>query len=174
MGILLTIAVSMTLIEYVAGIISLKVMKTRLWDYSNCWGNIQGVICPLFSLIWAVAGAGYYFLLHDHVRGAIAWFTQNLAFSFVIGMFFGVFLIDVAYSANLMVRVRAFATRNDVVVKYEHLKSHIQTHRQKAKEKNHFFLALHTQRPLGELLKEMYPEKHTADGKNRKRKTGEQ
>ena len=42
-------AVGMTLIEYVAGVFCLKFLKVRLWDYSNLWGNVQGIICPLFS-----------------------------------------------------------------------------------------------------------------------------
>ena len=59
-------AVCMTLIEYAAGIFCLRVLKVRLWDYSNLWGNVQGIICPLFSLIWAALGAVYYFLIHPH------------------------------------------------------------------------------------------------------------
>ena len=43
----LGMAVSMTLIEYIGGLLLLKGAKIRLWDYSNCRGNIQGRI--LFS-----------------------------------------------------------------------------------------------------------------------------
>jgi len=53
----LGMAVSMTLIEYIAGIMLLKIFKLRLWDYSRLWGNIQGLICPLFSFFWAILGA---------------------------------------------------------------------------------------------------------------------
>ena len=49
----LAMAVAMTLIEYIAGLACLKYLKVRLWDYSNLWGNIQGIICPLFSFFWA-------------------------------------------------------------------------------------------------------------------------
>ena len=47
-------AVGMTLIEYVAGVFCLKFLKVRLWEYSGLWGNVQGIICPLFSVFWAV------------------------------------------------------------------------------------------------------------------------
>ena len=60
----LAMAVGMTLIEYVAGLFCLKFLKVRLWDYSNLWGNVQGIICPAFSAAWAVLGALYYFLIH--------------------------------------------------------------------------------------------------------------
>ena len=50
-------AVGMTLIEYAAGVFCLKFLKVRLWDYSDLWGNVQGIICPLFSFFWAILGA---------------------------------------------------------------------------------------------------------------------
>ena len=115
-------AVSMTLIEYIAGLISVKCFKVRLWDYSNCWGNIQGLICPLFSFFWAVLGAVYYFFIHPRILHALAWLSQNLAFSFFIGFFFGVFVIDVVYSANVLARLKRFADENGVIVRYEDLK----------------------------------------------------
>lgn len=59
-----SMAIGMTLIEYIAGVFCLKFLKVRLWDYSDLWGNIQGIICPLFSFFWAILGALYYFLIH--------------------------------------------------------------------------------------------------------------
>ena len=114
----LGMAVSMTAIEYIAGIVSLKFMHIRLWDYSSQWGNIQGLICPQFSLIWAAASAGYYFLVHPYILNALRWLSENLAFSFVIGYFFGVFTIDVVYSAHLVTRIRKFAQENEVDIKF--------------------------------------------------------
>ena len=52
----------MTAIEYIAGIIALKGFHVVLWDYSNEWGNIQGIICPKFSLFWGLLGVAYYYL----------------------------------------------------------------------------------------------------------------
>ena len=65
------IAVSMTLIEYIGGIILLKAANLRLWDYNRLWGNIDGLICPLFSLIWAFLGAIYYFEIHEQDRKSV-------------------------------------------------------------------------------------------------------
>lgn len=151
----LMMAICMTLIEYIAGILALKIMKVRLWDYTNEWGNIQGIICPKFSMIWAVLGAVYYFFVHPHILGAIRWLSQNLAFSFVIGLFFGVFMIDVAHSLQLVAKLRTFAKENDVIVKYETLKANIRSHYEATAQKYHFFRPLHTDRPISEHLKEM-------------------
>ena len=73
-------ALSMTVIEYIAGVVSLKVLHVRLWDYSRRWGNIQGLVCPLFSFFWAVISAVYYFCVHPYILNALRWLSENLAF----------------------------------------------------------------------------------------------
>ena len=148
-------AAAMTVIEYIAGIFCLKVFKVRLWDYSDMWGNLQGIICPLFSFFWAVLGAIYYFLIHPYILDALAWLSKNLAFSFFIGLFFGVFLIDVAYSGQLVARMKRFAEENEVVVKYEQLKSYIHSFHKKNHEKTHFFLSFRSSHSLNEIMAEM-------------------
>lgn len=147
--------VCMTAIEYVAGLLSIKVMKIRLWDYSREWANIQGIICPKFSLAWAALGAVYYFLIHPYIRNALNWLSQNLAFSFFVGMFFGIFLIDVVYSAKLVRRIKKFAEDNNVIVRYENLKTHIRAFQDKSAQKHHFFFSLRSEKPLVEHLRDM-------------------
>lgn len=151
---LLLMAAAMTAIEYIAGIMTLKVMHTRLWDYSKRWGNIDGLICPLFSAIWALMGAAYYFLVDPYIMRALDWLSRNLAFSFVIGAFFGVFAIDFVYSTQLMVKIRNFAREKNVVVRYEELKAYFKEGR--ARGRQHFFLSLHTEVPLREKLQQYY------------------
>lgn len=151
----LAMALAMTAIEYLAGIFCLKVAKVRLWDYSDLWGNIQGVICPLFSLFWGILGAVYYFLIHPDILDALRWLSNNLAFSFVIGFFFGVFLIDVAHSAQLVVKLRKWAQENNVVVHYEALKAQIRRRADAEKRKYHFFWAFRSDLPMVDHLKAM-------------------
>lgn len=151
----LVMAIAMTAIEYIAGVLALKVLKVRLWDYSGEWANLQGIICPKFSLAWAAMGAVYYFLAHPHVLKWLRWLSENLAFSFVIGLFFGVFLIDVVYSAQLLAKLKKFAEDNDVIVRYEHLKAHIRSVQDRQKQKAHFLFPFRSEQPLSEHLKEM-------------------
>ena len=152
----LCMAVSMTAIEYIAGILLLKLMKLRLWDYSQLWGNIQGLICPLFSAIWAFMGAVYYFFVHPYILSALDWLSNNLAFSFVIGFFFGVFVIDVVYSSHLLAKLKAYADENDVVVKWEHLKAEIRSAQDRAAKRAYFVFAFRSDRALLEHLKEAH------------------
>ncbi len=153
---IVVMAVCMTLIEYIAGIFCLKFLKVRLWDYSGQWGNIQGIICPIFSLAWAAIGAGYDLLIHPYILNALRWLSQNLAFSFFIGMFFGIFLIDVAHSANLVAKLKQFAVENKVVVKYEGIKHHIQEMHMQNSQKYHFFTPFRSDHALSDHLREMY------------------
>ncbi len=148
-------AAAMTAIEYAAGALSLKLLHVRLWDYSNQWGNVRGLICPKFSLAWAALVAVYYFAIHPYILDSVAWLAQNLAFSFVIGFFYGVFVLDVAHSLQLAARLRRFAEENGVVVKYERLKSHIRAERDRAHEKAGFFQPFKSSRDIAEYLREM-------------------
>ena len=68
----------MTAIEYIAGIIFIKHMKIKLWDYSNEKFNLQGIICPLYSFFWALLGALYYFAVHPHILEALRWLSGSL------------------------------------------------------------------------------------------------
>ena len=148
-------AVGMTLIEYMAGVFCLKYLKVRLWDYSDLWGNIQGIICPLFSFFWAILGAMYYFLIHPHILEGLNWLANNLAFSFFIGVFYGVFAIDVIHSAKLVVKLKAYAEDNDVIVIYEALKTHIRQRREKIALRYHFFRPFRSDLPLSQHLLQM-------------------
>lgn len=136
-------ALCVTALEYLVGLYTLKVTKVRLWDYSGNRGNIKGIICPRFTFFWAVLSAVYYFLVHPHVLDALDWLSRNLAFSFFIGMFFGVFAIDAAYSTHLMAKIHKFADEKNIVVRYEELKAVIRADKERHRERV-FLLAMHS------------------------------
>lgn len=131
----LSIAITMTVIELVGGLFMLKVLNMRLWDYRNLPLNFMGLICPQFSLVWAGIGALYYFLLHGLMIDSIFWLANNLSFSFFIGLFFGVFIIDMSFSGYKASLVKKYGDNNDVVIMYDELKRCIQEERAKANQK---------------------------------------
>ena len=133
--IILVMGVAMTLIEYIAGLIFIKGMGIKLWDYSNRWGNVQGVICPLFSFLWLLVCAVFYFVIDAPVIEAVRWFVHHIEFAFVVGIFFGVFFVDLGHSLHISARIRAFAKEHDVVVHYEKLKESLREKREEAKQK---------------------------------------
>ena len=58
---------SMVLVEYVGGIYSEKVLKIKLWDYSNTTYNLGGHIDVLHSFYWVVLVVLFYFLAYPSI-----------------------------------------------------------------------------------------------------------
>lgn len=146
-------AVCITLIEYFTGLIFIVKMKIKLWDYTENWGNVKGIICPLYSFFWMVLSAVYYFLINPYILGALKWLSKNLAFSFVIGFFFGVFVLDLVGSIKNLIKIRAFAYENEIVVFIEELKSQIISYREQKKEKANFLLSFRSSDSIQNHLK---------------------
>lgn len=150
-------AVAITLFEYIAGLIFIRGMKVKLWDYSKCWGNFQGIICPLYSFFWYLLSAFYYFIIHPKILNWLFWFGSHLEFCLVIGFFYGIFFMDVCYSFNVMARIRKFAAENHTVFKLEHLRQSIRKINHDTNGKMHFWLTMKTEKTtLTEHLKEFF------------------
>lgn len=172
---ILMMGAAMTLIEYIAGKIFIVGMHIKLWDYSQKPGNIQGIICPEFTLYWTILGAVYCYGIHPFFMDAVSWLFNNLAFSFVVGMFFGFLIIDVVWSMKLMTHIRKFAAENSLVVKLEELKKNIAEHAEKYKF-FHFVFALRGSKPIHETLRDYAGvlREHTAQIKRKSRKKGKE
>lgn len=119
------IAIFLTLIELIAGIILLKFFNMRLWDYRNEVLNYKGFICIKFSFFWMLLGAIYYFFIHERVYESVVWLSNNLVFSFFVGAFFATFIIDAIYSGNVIATVRDYAVKNGIIVAFEDLKDKV-------------------------------------------------
>ncbi|MDE6059044.1 MAG: hypothetical protein K2G44_03285 [Clostridia bacterium] len=151
--VILIMGAVMTLIEYIAGLIFIKGMKIKLWDYSNRWGNLQGIICPLFSLFWVLVAAFYYFVIDPYVIDSIVWFVNHIEFAFVVGIFFGVFFVDFGHAINLSAKIRAFAKKHNTVIALEKLKAHVKDRTEKTeKKKVSFLFPLKTKKGLNDEL----------------------
>ena len=101
----------------------------------------------------AALGAVYYFFIHPYILDALNWLANNLAFSFFIGFFYGVFAIDLFYSLKLAEKIKTFAEENDMVIRYEEFKRHIRESSEERKEKYRFMLSMGSGARLGEHLK---------------------
>lgn len=111
----------MTLIEYIVGKVFIKFMGIKLWDYSKNYGNVDGVICPLFSLIWTVVGAIYLIFFHSLLMSAISLISTNIYYPFVVGIFFGLFLWDLGASLEISTKIKKLA-EGKFVIRYEDFK----------------------------------------------------
>ncbi len=148
---ILFMGIAMTLIELIGGL-SFVNKPVKLWDYSDRWLNYKGIICPLFSLIWTMIGALYYYFLAGYVLEKLEWFHNNLSFSFVLGFFFGIILIDYIYSTKLLSKIKKYAKENQIEVRLEELKYQVRELQEKRKEKSSFLFALKSSMNIKESL----------------------
>ncbi len=165
-------SLAMTLIEYVAGLVFIKGMRVKLWDYSERFCNIQGIVCLQFSFYWCILGALYFFGIHPFVLDGLIWMAKNLTFSFVIGFFFGVFFIDFCYSLKIASKIVKFAKASKILVIYEQLQRSIQEKRTEDREKLRFFLSFRSNHSFREHLEE-YQEKFGKSYVNKAKATKE-
>ena len=154
--IIIIMGIMMTVIEYIAGEIFIIGMGIKLWDYSDRWGNIKGIICPLFSLIWTIVAAGFYYLIRPVCDNLINWFQNNaynnMWLPFSLGLFYGVFFVDLCYSFKITKRIKEFAKENKIIIKLEQFKQEIREYQEKAKEKIHFIFPLKTVKGIKDAL----------------------
>ena len=139
--VIILMGAAMTLIEFIGGL-SFVNKPVKLWDYSNNWGNYKGIICPLFSLIWTLISALYYFFLAEFILDKVVWFNNHIIFSYVLGLFTATIIIDYAYSTKLLSKVRTYAKESGATIRYEEFKKIVKEHQQKAKEKYSFIFPL--------------------------------
>jgi len=109
----LIMALVMTAVEYAAGKIFICGMHIRLWDYSKEWGNIQGIVCPKFTVFWGLLSAAYYFFIYPKFKIMVMWFIDHPWFSFVVGIIFGLFIVDFAFAVSLGALLRKQAVSLD-------------------------------------------------------------
>ena len=170
---ILLMGLCMTLLELVGGLIFLKA-GVRLWDYRDRKFNYKGVICPTFTVIWTLAGALYYFFLATPVLNALEWFSNNLSFSYILGIFTGCIIIDFIYSTKLYKKIRKYAKNNNIDIMYEKLKLHIKEKQEERKEKYSFLLPFYQTKNLIEYLmgydEKAFTESLKEKKKNRKKK----
>ena len=115
------IGIGMTVIEFIAGLIFIKGMKIKLWDYSNRKGNIMGIICPSFSIIWLLVGSLYFFFVNPFLVNALIWISENLIYTFFVGLVIGMVIVDFAYSIHLLTKLKEFKETQSM--RYEEVKT---------------------------------------------------
>lgn len=111
---IIIIAVGITAIEFIAGLIFIKGLKINLWGYTDRKGNIMGVICPLFSIIWLVVGSLYYFFVNPFFVEAITWISENLIYTYFIGAVIGAMAVDFSYSIKLATKLKHYKELQDL------------------------------------------------------------
>ena len=161
---IIVIGLGMTLLELIGGLIFLK-QGIRLWDYRKELFNFKGVICPFFTMIWTIIGGIYCFFIESRLLTAIDWFNIHKSFSFVLGMFMGILIIDFGYSTELFNKIKSYAQNNNMDIMYEKLKIHINDIKKNNKERYTFVLPFSQTSNLKEYISQYFEKYKNSDGK---------
>lgn len=137
------IAIILTSLEYVAGIIFLKVYKIRLWDYTSNRFNVNGLICPFYSFLWMLLGIFFYLIINPVLNNLQNQLFHNLEYSFFIGLIVGIYIIDLFTAFNLAARIKKIVSEIDELIHldYEVFKLELRDRIEKGvKNRTHFLL----------------------------------
>lgn len=89
--------ISLTLWEYIVGVLLEKAFNTKYWDYSNQKFNFQGRICLFNSLCWGVLGVIFIKYIHPFIQELVKK-VDIYVLHYVILIVTIVFLIDMIVS----------------------------------------------------------------------------
>lgn len=143
----------MTVIEYIAGLIFIKGMHIKLWDYSKRLWNVQGIICPLFSLIWLLCGAAYVYLCNPLFVSFASFITKYWFYiTFPMGAFYGIIVVDFFYSMQIVAKIRNSLENSKAVASWEKIKVSFKDHLAEKKEKSNFIFAFSTKKEEFDLM----------------------
>lgn len=142
---ILVMGCGMILLEFLAGLLFIKGFKVKLWDYSNQKGNIMGIICPLFSVIWFALSIVYYYGIHPFMVKAVSLSyaflfgengeVANVGVLFLFGMVYGIMLVDFVTSTGMLRKISAKAKESKTLRRFEEWKEEFEESKRKAKER---------------------------------------
>lgn len=112
----------LTLLEFLTGRIMLDLFHVKLWDYSNVRFNYKGIICPQFSVIWGALALLFYLLVFPGLNTFILKLVSSTLCIFILGIFYGIFIIDLCMSINLLSKLTKYSKRAKKIINFEKLK----------------------------------------------------
>lgn len=112
----------LTLLEFICGFISLKYFHIRLWDYRKRMINYKGFVCLEFSIVWGLLGVLYYLTVYPHIDIISNNIINSNVGIFALGIFLGVFIIDLSISIKLLNRLIKYANEIKENINIEKIK----------------------------------------------------
>ena len=117
----------LTICEYIAGFVLEKVFKTKYWDYTDNFFNINGRVCLMNSIFWGILGVVFINYVNPFVEEKIALIPHDvLLYSTIIIYIFVV--IDIIITTIKTIKI------GDTVKKINELGDKIKLMLNKVKE----------------------------------------
>ena len=122
--------VLLTVLEFIAGVITVYHFNIRLWDYRQNRGNILGLICPLYSVLWMILGIVFQLGIYPFLDSAVFFVGIHPELSFFLGLYGGTFGLDLWQSLNLAGRIKSFVRESGEkwLVDFERFKLELREH----------------------------------------------
>ena len=91
-------------LEWLTGFVLEKVFHQKWWDYSDMPFNLQGYICPLFSVLWGLACLLIMDIVHPGIEKLVAWLPLKAGIP-IVSVFGVVFLVDIVLTVMTMLKL---------------------------------------------------------------------
>ncbi|MCD8097663.1 MAG: hypothetical protein LUE31_06460 [Lachnospiraceae bacterium] len=72
-------AAGATVLEYVTGVVMLRLFKVRYWDYSNQRFQFQGYICLTSTIAWGLLSLLMVYVVHEPVAGVVLGLPEDVS-----------------------------------------------------------------------------------------------
>ena len=144
----------LSILEFITGFILDKVFHMKLWDYSKYKFNIKGYICLQYSMMWGLLFLVYNYFMYSRMINAGELFINNMTGIFILGLFYGVFLIDLSISIGLMSNIVKYSKMIAESINLENLRYELKNDVKKRKFIYSMFPYTKTNRYLKEKIKE--------------------
>lgn len=112
----------LSLVEFISGFILYKFMHLKLWDYSMYKYNYKGFICLEFSLVWGLLSLVFYLFIFPWINEFSLNIVSNNIGVFSLGIFMGIFTIDLCVSINLLNKLTKYASDIREIIDLEKFK----------------------------------------------------
>lgn len=112
----------LSLLEFISGFILYKFMHLKLWDYSMYKYNYKGFICLGFSFVWGFLSLIFYLFIYPWINNISMNIVSNNLGIFLLGIYTGMFIIDLCVSINLLNKLTKYANEIKGIVDLEKVK----------------------------------------------------
>lgn len=145
----------LTILEFICGFICLKYFHLRLWDYKRFKINYKGFVCLEFSLIWGLLGLLYYLVIYPSIDTFCLNFINSNLGIFLLGIFLGIFIIDLSVSIKLLNRLIMYAKEIKENINIEKLKLEARRNARRKKFLNALYPYISTNKYVKQKIKEL-------------------
>lgn len=143
----------LTTLEYITGLLLLKLFNLKLWDYSKRKCNYKGFICIEFSFVWGFLSLLFYIFIFPWLNDFAINFVKSYFGIFILGVFIGVFLIDLCVSINLLNKLSKYANEIKQTINIEKIKLEARLENRKKKFWNAIYPYISTNKFLKDKIK---------------------